>query len=82
MFIAYNDGNRLAIITPCVAPGFSIHDVAQKDVPAGVPYRILTVDDIPSDGTYREAWELDFSEPDGVGIGEVAWLVSKGLFVE
>jgi hypothetical protein len=42
-------------------------EVAAKDVPAGTPYRIVSVADIPSDRTFRAAWTADFSEPDGYG---------------
>lgn len=52
-------------------------DVALKDVPAGVPFVITTVDQIPSDRTFREAWEADFSTPDGIGIGADAWFASQ-----
>lgn len=32
--------------------------VAAKDVPAGVDYQIVDVSDIPSDRTFRDAWEI------------------------
>ena len=54
-----------------------IADVAQKDVPAGVPYLIVSEDDIPSDRTFRNAWEADFSNPDGYGIGAEAYFAAK-----
>ena len=28
-----------------------------EDVPAGKPYKIINVSDIPSDRTFRDAWE-------------------------
>ena len=31
--------------------------IANKDVPAGKPYKIVDVADIPSDRTFRNAWE-------------------------
>lgn len=31
--------------------------IAAKDVPAGKPYKIVDVSDIPSDRTFRDAWE-------------------------
>lgn len=34
--------------------------IAAKDVPAGKPYRIVDVSDIPTDRTFRAAWEADF----------------------
>lgn len=54
-----------------------IADVAQKDVPAGTPYLIVEDDVIPSDRSFRNAWEADFSNPDGYGIGPEAWFAEK-----
>jgi hypothetical protein len=31
--------------------------VAAKDVPKGKPFKIVSVEDIPSDRTFRNAWE-------------------------
>ena len=54
-----------------------IEDVCQKDVPAGTPYLIVEDDVIPSDRTFRDAWEADFSNPDGYGIGADAYFAAK-----
>jgi len=54
-----------------------IEDVCQKDVPAGTPYLIVEDDVIPSDRSFRNAWEADFSNPDGHGIGANAWFAAK-----
>lgn len=55
----------------------AIEDVAQKDVPSGVAYKIVDVSEIPTDRTYRGAWEADMSNPDGYGIGHDAWVELK-----
>lgn len=52
-------------------------DVALKDVPAGVPFLFATTADIPSDRTFRAAWEADFTTPDGEGIGADAWFAAQ-----
>ena len=52
-------------------------DVCQKDVPAGTPYLIVEDDVIPSDRSFRNAWEADFSNPDGYGIGADAWFAQQ-----
>jgi len=31
--------------------------LAQKDVPTGKPFKIVNAEDIPSDRTFRSAWE-------------------------
>jgi hypothetical protein len=54
-----------------------IADVAQKDVPAGTPYLVVEDDVVPSDRTFRNAWEADFSNPDGYGIGADAWFAQQ-----
>ena len=70
----------LAVITP--APNFvaihGVEEVARKDVPAGVPYKIVDVSDFPEDaGEFRAAWTADFSTSDGVGIGADAWFAEQ-----
>lgn len=37
----------------------SIEEVAAKDVPEGVPYQIVDASEIPSDRTFRNAWEYE-----------------------
>ena len=54
-----------------------IEDVCQKDVPAGTPYLVVEDNVIPSDRSFRNAWEADFSNPDGHGIGPDAWFAAK-----
>ncbi len=51
-----NDDGGVAIIVPADC-GLSIEQIAAKDVPAGKPYKIVDVSDIPSDRTFRNAWE-------------------------
>jgi hypothetical protein len=55
----------------------SFEDCCKKDVPAGVPYLIVDAADIPSDRSFRNAWEADFSNPDGYGIGADAYFAAK-----
>jgi len=54
-----SDDGGVAIIVP--APEYvaehGIEAVAAKDVPAGKPYKIVDAADIPSDRTFRAAWE-------------------------
>ena len=48
----------VAIIIPAAECGLTPEQIAAKDVPAGVPYRIVDASDIPSDRTFRNAWEF------------------------
>ena len=48
----------VAIITPIMDSGLTIEEIAAKDVPAGVPFRIVDASTIPTDRTFRNAWEF------------------------
>ena len=37
--------------------GNTIEKLAEKDVPAGVEYKIIDTIDVPTDRTFRNAWE-------------------------
>jgi len=70
-----NSEGGVNVIVP--AGDLTTEDVCQKDVPAGTPYLIVEDDVIPSDRSFRNAWEADFSNPDGYGIGADAWFAAK-----
>ena len=74
-----NDDGGVSIIipTPEALETMTIEDIALKDVPAGKPFKIVDVSDIPSDRTFRNAWEADMSSPDGTGMGHEAWFAAK-----
>jgi hypothetical protein len=50
------DDGGVAIIVPSDC-GLTIEQIAAKDVPTGKPYKIVDVSDIPTDRTFRNAWE-------------------------
>ncbi len=50
------DNGGVAIIVPADC-GLTIEEIAAKDVPQGKPYQIVDVADIPTDRTFRNAWE-------------------------
>lgn len=52
-----NDDGGVSIIVPAPECGLTIEQIAAKDVPTGKPYKIVDVSDIPSDRTFRNAWE-------------------------
>jgi hypothetical protein len=53
------DNGIVAIIipTPEYLADHTIEELAAKDVPAGKPYQIINASDIPTDRTFRDAWE-------------------------
>ena len=70
-----NEFGGISVVIP--TGELPIEEVAQKDVPAGVPYLFISTDDVPSDRTFRGAWEADFSNPDGYGLGADAYFAAK-----
>lgn len=48
------------IIIPAVECGLSIEDIAKKDVPNGLSYRIIDVKQLPQDRVFRNAWTDEF----------------------
>ena len=52
-----NDEGGVSIVIPSAECSLTIEEIAAKDVPAGKPYKIVDVSDIPSDRTFRDAWE-------------------------
>lgn len=53
--IYQTDEGGVAIVIP--TGELSIEEVIAKDVPQGKPYKIVDVADIPTDRTFRNAWE-------------------------
>ncbi len=51
------DDGGVAVIVPSPDCGLSIEEIAAKDVPQGVPFKIVNAADIPTDRTLRDAWE-------------------------
>ena len=65
-----NEDNSIGIITPSSeALSFAtIEQIAKKDVPHNLPYKIVEDDVIPTDREFRNAWTIDDAElTDGVG---------------
>jgi hypothetical protein len=65
-----NLDNSVSVLIPTQeALSFAtIEQIAEKDVPFELPYKIVPTTDIPTDRTYRNAWEWDNTwDPDGFG---------------
>jgi len=66
--IYQNDNGGVSVITPAPNCGLTIEQIAKKDVPTGKPYKIVNGSEVPSDRTFRNAWEVDADTlTDGVG---------------
>lgn len=75
-------GSGICILTPAPDSELSIGEMAIKDVPSGVPYMIIQSSEVPTDRTFRDAWEADFTNPDGYGIGHEQWFILKSELYE
>ena len=69
MKIIFNKSdNKICILNPAPEWKGTMEELAQKDVPTGLKYKIVEDSVIPSDRTFRDAWEVDEKElTDGVG---------------
>lgn len=67
MRVAYNDSTEgLKIIIPAIDVDIKI--IADKDVPAGLLYKIISPSDIPPRET-RNFWTMEINESNADGIG-------------
>jgi hypothetical protein len=76
-YIVYPNQERSGGISLVIPTGeVDIEQVALKDVPAGLPFLYVNADQLPDDAFF-EAWEANFSSPDGYGIGHEAWALQQ-----
>jgi hypothetical protein len=59
------------------APQYPIEEIAKKDVPVGLPYKIINASELPQDQAFRDAWTADFNSPDGYGKGFSEWFIAN-----
>ena len=58
----------VSVLIPSPNWSGTMEELAQKDVPTGLKYKIVEDSVIPTDRTFRDAWEVDEAElTDGVG---------------
>lgn len=65
-----NESGGVAIITPTeeALSFMTIDEIAKKDVPTGVKYKIVEDSEVPIDRTFRDAWTVDEATlTDGAG---------------
>lgn len=53
------DNGGVAVLVPSkeYLSNHTIEELAAKDVPAGKPFKIVELNDIPTDRAFRNAWE-------------------------
>ena len=54
-----NNSSGVSIIspTPEALETMAIEEIAAKDVPQGIEYKIIDASELPQDRTFRNAWE-------------------------
>jgi hypothetical protein len=87
-----NETNGVSIIWPMreFLEKLGIGEIALKDVPYGKPFKIVNVEDLPTDGTLNEQgvsnidktlrnqWEADEIDlTDGTGLGANRWFINE-----
>lgn len=71
------DESGICIVYPTQDCGLPVEEIAKKDVPSGKPYLILPANEEPKDHVFFDAFEADFSQPHGYGIGAQSWFIKK-----
>tara|TARA_R100001594_G_scaffold142967_1_gene190456 strand:+ start:986 stop:1216 length:231 start_codon:yes stop_codon:yes gene_type:complete len=66
--IIYKKESQLIVVHPAI-PSDDVDELAKKDVPSGVNYKIIDIKELPDNRDFRGAWEYDFAKNgyDGVG---------------
>lgn len=65
--IIYPWMDGVAVLQFLETDNLSIEELAKREVPAGVPYRVISVSDLPDDSN-REEWYVEMTEyTDGIG---------------
>lgn len=79
--IVYKDPKsaQVCLMKPNLECDLSLSDIAKKDTPFQTPYLIVNESDLPTDLTYIEAWEIDFTSPDGYGLGPHRFFIEKAI---
>lgn len=57
----------LSLMWPADNVGLTVEEIAKKDVPKGVKYKILDESELPSDLSFIDAWEYDFTNVTDTG---------------
>ena len=57
----------ISVLVPAPNCGLTLEQICTKDVPSGVPYLIIDSSELPADREFRDAWQADFTNPDGYG---------------
>tara|TARA_R100000458_G_C8010145_1_gene74555 strand:- start:146 stop:379 length:234 start_codon:yes stop_codon:yes gene_type:complete len=65
--ILFDDPSGVGLCWPAHSCKLTDTEIAKKDIKAGTKYKIIPASDIPTDTSFIDAWEWDFSDFDGLG---------------
>ena len=66
------EGDSIALMY-ALDTSIPIEEVARRDIAPGIPFKVIDASLIPEDIEFLNAFEADFTNPDGYGIGREAW---------
>lgn len=80
LIIHPDDAGQVILVWPVLNCGIPVYEIARKDVPAGKPFKIIDTGYLPPEDqhVFLDALDADFSNPDGYGIGQDAWIAEQG----
>jgi hypothetical protein len=52
-----NDDGGVSVLIPVANCGLTLEEIIEKDVPAGKPHQVIDKSELPTDRTFRGAWE-------------------------
>ena len=68
VIIYYNpEFDQLSLCWKSQKCSLTYEEVAKKDVPKGLKYKIVNESDLPSDLSFIDAWEYDFTDVTDTG---------------
>lgn len=65
------------MLIPVPTNNLSLEEIAKKDVPHNAPFVFVDRSQLPETLDFYEAWEVDFTSPDGYGMGYHRYFISK-----
>ena len=57
-----NEEGGVSVITPADKETRTVEEIAAKDVPTGLKYKIIDVADLPASRNFRDAWTVSESD--------------------
>jgi len=73
-----NGSGGVCVVSPNYKCGISVEEIARKDVPEGVPYKIIDRSQVPED---LEGYSPSFDSHDGIGVGHKKWFAERGITI-